>query len=145
MEIIENNVDTDHISLALDEGDDVNAIRYEDDEYHSSDEDVNEPNKPVPIRGRTMLAKFRRQYGHPGQAKHKVTFDGLNRVTGPNRALFSSFLGDTVRDQIGLKVLSWKKVDEEARKKLWDEITVHIYLFLTQYYIYKFNLSIICN
>ncbi|GKF08887.1 hypothetical protein Tco_0043111, partial [Tanacetum coccineum] len=28
-----------------------------------------------------------------------------------------------VREHIGLQILSWKKVDSEARDKLWDEIT----------------------
>ena len=122
------NVNT-NILVAHNEGDDdVNAIQYEDEEYHSSDEENdNELNRTQSNRGITRLSKFRSQNGIPGQIKHKVTFDALNRVAGVNRALFSSFLGDVVRDQIGLKVLSWKKVDKESRKKLWDEITVHIY------------------
>ncbi|GKA47946.1 hypothetical protein Tco_0740904 [Tanacetum coccineum] len=45
-------------------------------------------------------------------------------VSGLHRALFSSFLGDLVREHIGLKILSWKKVDKESRDKLWDEITI---------------------
>ncbi|GJX09920.1 hypothetical protein Tco_0199779 [Tanacetum coccineum] len=32
-------------------------------------------------------------------------------ISGKHRALFSSFLGDMVREHIGLKILSWKKVD----------------------------------
>ncbi|GJX11000.1 hypothetical protein Tco_0200859 [Tanacetum coccineum] len=55
--------------------------------------------------------------------KLKVTFDALNRVLGLHRALFSSFLGDLVREHIGLKILCWKKVKKESRDKLWDEIT----------------------
>ena len=128
MEMIEN-VNTD-ILVAHNEGDhdDVNAIQYEDEEYHSSDEENdNELNRPQSNRGITRLSKFRNKNGIPGQRKHKVTFDALNRVEGLNRALFSSFLGDVVREQIGLKVLSWKKVGKESRQKLWDEITVHIY------------------
>ncbi|GJY77581.1 hypothetical protein Tco_0483382 [Tanacetum coccineum] len=51
-----------------------------------------------------------------------VTFDALNRISGKHRALFSSFLGDIVREHIGLKILAWNKVGSEARDKLWDEI-----------------------
>ncbi|GJR20311.1 hypothetical protein Tco_0968838 [Tanacetum coccineum] len=64
------------------------------------------------------------EYGKPDGIKLRVTFDALNRISGKHEALFSSFLGDMVREHIGLKILSWKKVDSEARDKLWDEITV---------------------
>ncbi|GJS91606.1 transposase, Ptta/En/Spm, transposase, Tnp1/En/Spm-like protein [Tanacetum coccineum] len=36
-----------------------------------------------------------------------------------------------VREHIGLKILSWKKVDSEARDKLWDEITRYFDVDLT--------------
>ena len=125
MEMVED-IDTD--ILLPDNEADVNTIQYEDETYASSDEENdNQLNRKISNRGITRLAKFRLQYGHPGQVKHKVTIDALNRVTGLNRALFASFLGDVVREHIGLKVLSWKKVDKESRQKLWDEITVHIY------------------
>ncbi|GJU51571.1 hypothetical protein Tco_1221126, partial [Tanacetum coccineum] len=42
------------------------------------------------------------------------------KISGKHRALFSSFLGDTVREHIGLKILAWNKryfdVDLTARK-----------------------------
>ncbi|GKE20786.1 putative reverse transcriptase domain-containing protein [Tanacetum coccineum] len=50
---------------------------------------------------------------------------------GITRAMFLSFLGDMVREHIGLKILSWKKVDSEARDKLWDEITRYFDVDLT--------------
>nr|GEX61509.1 hypothetical protein [Tanacetum cinerariifolium] len=62
------------------------------------------------------------EYGKPGGIKIKVTFDALIRISGLHRALFLSFLGYLVREHIGLKILSWKKVDKESRNKLWDEI-----------------------
>ncbi|GKC15900.1 hypothetical protein Tco_1012682 [Tanacetum coccineum] len=55
----------------------------------------------------------------------------LKLVSGLHRALFSSFLGDLVREHIGLKILSWKKVDKESRDKLWDEITRYFDVDLT--------------
>nr|GEX52421.1 hypothetical protein [Tanacetum cinerariifolium] len=51
---------------------------------------------------------------------------GITRISGKHRALFFSFLGDMVREHIGLNILSWKKVDSEARDKLWDKITLHV-------------------
>ncbi|GJW05058.1 hypothetical protein Tco_1563914 [Tanacetum coccineum] len=51
---------------------------------------------------------------------------GITRISGKHRALFSNFLGDMVREHIGLKILAWNKVGSEARDKLWDEMTVHI-------------------
>ena len=95
MEMIEN-ADTD-ILLADNEAG-VNPIQYEDETYYSSDEENdNQLNRTLSNRGITRLAKFRLHYGHPGQVKHKVTIDALNRVAGLNRALFASFLGDVVR------------------------------------------------
>ena len=128
MALVEN-VGADMLQVADHEGDDdVNTIHYEDEQYSSSDDEEINANGPVKSnRGITRLAKFRVLHGRPGQVKHKVTFDGFNRVAGLNRALFSTFLGDVVRDQIGLTVLSWKKVNKESRQKLWVEITVHIY------------------
>ncbi|GKC71242.1 nucleotide-binding alpha-beta plait domain-containing protein, partial [Tanacetum coccineum] len=82
-------------------------------------------------RGITRLYKFRSEYGKPGGIKIKVTFDALNKVSGLHRALFSSFLGDLVCEHIGLKILSWKKVDKESRDKLWDEITRYFDVDLT--------------
>nr|GEY73952.1 hypothetical protein [Tanacetum cinerariifolium] len=60
------------------------------------------------------------EYGKPDEIKLSVTFDTLNRISGKHRALFSSFLGDIVREHIGLKILSRKKryfdVDLPVRK-----------------------------
>ncbi|GKB10743.1 hypothetical protein Tco_0844666 [Tanacetum coccineum] len=71
------------------------------------------------------------EYGKPGGVKLSVTFDALNRISRKHRALFSSFLGDMVREHIGLQILSWKKVGPEARNKLWDEITRYFDVDLT--------------
>ncbi|GJR61622.1 hypothetical protein Tco_1503784 [Tanacetum coccineum] len=94
------------------------AFALEDDENNHS-------NGNVVKRGITRLYNFRREYGKPDGIKLSVTFDALNRISGKHRSLFSSFLGDMVREHIGLKILSVKKVDSEARDKLWDEITTY--------------------
>ncbi|GJX51125.1 hypothetical protein Tco_0277970 [Tanacetum coccineum] len=83
------------------------------------------------LRGHNHVSKFCREYGKPGGVKLSVTFDALNRISGKHRALFSSFLGDMVREHIGLQILSWKKVGPEARNKLWDEITRYFDVDLT--------------
>ncbi|GKE17563.1 retrovirus-related pol polyprotein from transposon TNT 1-94, partial [Tanacetum coccineum] len=111
--------------------------KYSDDEdadgtNHAEDADgTNHSDLKLVKRGITRLYKFRREYGKPGGIKIKVTFDALNRVSGLHRALFLSFLGDLVREHIGLKILSWKKVDKESRDKLWDEITRYFDVDLT--------------
>ncbi|GKE49681.1 hypothetical protein Tco_1480939 [Tanacetum coccineum] len=71
------------------------------------------------------------EYGKPGGVKLSVTFDALNMIPGKHRALFSSFLGDMVREHIGLKILAWNKVGLEARDKLCDEITRYFGVDLT--------------
>nr|GEU34715.1 retrotransposon protein, putative, Ty3-gypsy subclass [Tanacetum cinerariifolium] len=67
----------------------------------------------------------------PDGIKLSVTFNALNMISGKYIALFLSFLGDMVRAHIGLKTLSWKKVDSEARDKLWDDITRYFDVDLT--------------
>ncbi|GJT48051.1 hypothetical protein Tco_0974208 [Tanacetum coccineum] len=101
-------------------------LGYQSEEYFDEvdeEDENNHSNRNVVKRGITRLYKFRREYGKPDGIKLSVTFDALNRISGKHRALFLSFLGDMVREHIGLKILSWKKVDSEARDKLWDEIT----------------------
>ncbi|GJS74869.1 ribonuclease H-like domain-containing protein, partial [Tanacetum coccineum] len=111
-----------------------NEIENDDLGYHSEeyfddaheDYENNHSNGNVVKRGITRLYKFCMEYGKPGGVKLSVTFDALNRISGKHKALFSSFLGDMVREHIGLKILAWNKVGSEARDKLWDEITVWI-------------------
>ncbi|GJU01357.1 reverse transcriptase domain-containing protein [Tanacetum coccineum] len=112
--------------------DSYNEIENDDLGYHSEeyfddaheDDENNHSNGNVVKRGITRLYKFRMEYGKPGGVKLSVTFDALNRISRKHRALFLSFLGDMVREHIGLKILAWNKVGSEARDKLWDEITV---------------------
>lgn len=133
METLDNNPDvmfhSDH------ENDHLNDkhLGYESEVYSidGEDDENNHSNTNIVKRGITRLAKFRGEYRKPDGIKVSVTFDALNRLTGKNIALFSSFLGDLVREHIGVRILSWKKVDSEARDKMWDEITLHIYFFST--------------
>nr|GEY48842.1 hypothetical protein [Tanacetum cinerariifolium] len=71
------------------------------DEYNHDDEN-NHSNGNVVKRGITRLYKFRREYEKPDGIKLSVTFDALNSISGKHRALFSSFLGDMVREHIGV-------------------------------------------
>ncbi|GKB28769.1 hypothetical protein Tco_0868170 [Tanacetum coccineum] len=118
--------DQDHL-VNYDNDNENDDFGYRSEEYfdeaHEEDEN-NHSNGNVVKRGITRLYKFRREYGKPDGIKLSVTFDVLNRISGKHRALFSSFLGDMVREHIGLKILSWKNVDSGARDKLWDEITI---------------------
>ncbi|GKF02006.1 hypothetical protein Tco_0028929 [Tanacetum coccineum] len=119
----------DHDLLVNSDNENDDMLGYESEKYSDDedahrtnhDEDADETNHldlKLVKRGITRLYKFRKEYGKPGGIKIKVTFDALNRVSGLHRALFSSFLGDLVREHIGLKNLSWKKVDKESRDKL---------------------------
>ncbi|GJY64447.1 hypothetical protein Tco_0465907 [Tanacetum coccineum] len=111
----------------------IKDLGYESEEYteDAHEDDENNHSNGYAKRGITRLCKFRREYGKPGGVKLSVTFDALNRISGKHRALFSSFLGDMVREHIGLQILSWKKVGPEARNKLWDEITRYFDVDLT--------------
>ncbi|GJR89169.1 hypothetical protein Tco_0213180 [Tanacetum coccineum] len=132
----------DHDLLVNSNNENDDMLGYESEKY-SDDEDAdgtnhaedangsNHSDLKLVKRGITRLYKFRKEYGKPGGIKIKVTFDALNRVSGLHKALFLSFLGDLVREHIGLKILSWKKVDKESRDKLWDEITRYFNVDLT--------------
>jgi hypothetical protein len=131
METLDNMFHSDHENDHENDHLNDNQLGYESEVYSidGEDDENNHSNRNIVKRGITMLAKFRREYGKPDGVKVSVTFDALNRLTGKNRALFLSFLGDLVHEHIGVRILSWKKVDSEARDKMWDEITVHIYFF----------------
>nr|GEV94794.1 hypothetical protein [Tanacetum cinerariifolium] len=113
------------------ENDDLGYQSEENFDKVQEDDENNHSNRNVVKRCITRLYKFRREYRKPDGIKLSVTFDALNRISGKHRALFLSFLGDMVPEHIGLNILSWKKVDSEARDKLWDEITRYFDVDLT--------------
>nr|GEV20568.1 hypothetical protein [Tanacetum cinerariifolium] len=121
----------DHDLLVNSDNENDDMLGYESEKYsddedaygtnHAEDADgTNHSDLKLVNKGITRLYKFHREYGKPGGIKIKVTFDALNKVSGLNRALFLSLLGDLVREHIGLKILSWKKryinVDLTVRK-----------------------------
>ncbi|GJU81934.1 hypothetical protein Tco_1284299 [Tanacetum coccineum] len=78
-------------------------LGYQSEEYFDEvqeDDENNHSNGNVVKRGITRLYKFHMEYGKPDGIKLSVTFDALNRILGKHRALFSSFLGDMVRELI---------------------------------------------
>ncbi|GJZ48618.1 hypothetical protein Tco_0602450, partial [Tanacetum coccineum] len=118
----------DHL-VNYDNDNDIDDFGYESKVYLDEEEDEDENNHSngnVFKRGITRLSKFHREYGKPDGIKLSVTFDALNRISGSHIALFSSFLGDLVREHIGLKVLSWKKryfdVDLTFRKLVMNHL-----------------------
>jgi hypothetical protein len=85
-------------------------------------------------RGLTRLPKVRTEHTNSGGRKKRVKFDELGRFARKYRAQLPSFLGDLVREKVGLSVLNWRNVTKEVRDKLWEEITVsyvaHIFFIL---------------
>ncbi|GJY00959.1 hypothetical protein Tco_0359111 [Tanacetum coccineum] len=118
LRIIETEAnDLDHL-VNCDNDNDIDDLGYESEVYLDEEEEDenNHSNGNVVKRGITRLSKFRREYGKPDGIKLSVTFDALNRISRKHRVLFSSFLGDLVREHIGLKILSWRKVKSAAAK-----------------------------
>ena len=70
----------------------------------------------------TRLHKFHNEHGK--RVETPLTIDDMGRISGKNRAVFSSFLGYPICECIGLKVLSWKKVELLARDDVLSEITI---------------------
>ncbi|GJW79891.1 hypothetical protein Tco_0143866 [Tanacetum coccineum] len=113
--------DQDHL-VNYDNDNENDDLGYRSEEYFDEAHEENgnnHSNGNVGKRGITRLYKFRMEYGKLGGIRLSVTFDALNRISGNHIALFLSFLGDMVREDIGLKILSLKKVDSEARDRLW--------------------------
>jgi hypothetical protein len=115
--------------MEADGGGDDDQGNYEEMGYESEEEEVNRDEDgelilypTVVKRGITRLHKFRNENGKG--VKVRLLIDDMGRISGSNRAVFASFLGDLVRERIGLTVLSWKKVLQPARDDLWSEITV---------------------
>ncbi|GJV29923.1 hypothetical protein Tco_1386371 [Tanacetum coccineum] len=103
--------DQDHL-VNYDNDNENDDLGYQSEEYFDEadeEDENNHSNGNVVKRGITRLYKFRREYGKPDGIKLSVTFDALNMISGKHIALVSSFLGDMVREHIGLKILSWKK------------------------------------
>nr|GEW01700.1 hypothetical protein [Tanacetum cinerariifolium] len=117
--------DLDHL-VNYDNDNDIGDLVYELEVYLDDDKEEedknNHSNGNVVKRGITRLSKFCREYRKPDGIKLSVTFDALNRISGKHNALFLSFLGDLVREHIGLKILSWNKV---GSKRYFDvDLTV---------------------
>ncbi|GJX62298.1 transposase, Ptta/En/Spm, transposase, Tnp1/En/Spm-like protein [Tanacetum coccineum] len=120
--------DHDHL-VNYDNDNENDDLEYRSEEYFNKggeEDENNHSNGNVVKRGITRLYKFHREYGKPDGIKLSVTFDVLNRILGKHKALFLSFLGDMVREHIGLKILSWKKryfdVDLTVRKLVMNRL-----------------------
>jgi hypothetical protein len=96
-----------------DSGDEDGSDSYSSDSERSTDaknelekmveeNEVNKKNK----RGLTRVPKLRSAYTNSGGKKHRVKFDALESFTGKYRAEFISFLGDLVREKVGLSVFN---------------------------------------
>lgn len=102
-----------------------------DDSDDSEDEDApititgedGSTEKTKPKRGLTRMFKLKNACGSTGKKK-RARIDDLGRFKGKYRSNFVSFLGDLVRDKVGLSVLNWKQVKQDKRDYLWNEITV---------------------
>ena len=146
-----NNEDMHHFDEDIEQDDDTNM--YDSDpehgpannqdleqgsennsDYNSNTDSAQEIQLPVPAssnrkRGMsrmTRLTKLRTKYTNSGGKKKYLKFDELGRFSRKHRALFVSFLGDLVREKVGISVLCWKDVTAEVREKLWEVIRVNI-------------------
>lgn len=116
----EEEEEDDDVPIHSDTDNDDENINDEEDEVPI--QNVNE-DMPKRRRGMTKLSRFRNEYALTSIRK-PVLFDRLGRLKGTNRPLFVSFLGDLVRDKVGLRKMTWKKVKPAVKDKLWEVITV---------------------
>ncbi|GJS98150.1 hypothetical protein Tco_0819320 [Tanacetum coccineum] len=113
--------DPNHL-VNYDYDNDIDDLGYEsevylDEQEEEEEEENNHLNRNVVKRGITRLSKFRKEYGKPDGIKISVTFNELNRISGKHRALFSSFLGDLVREHIDILFLNPRYFDVDLTVK----------------------------
>ncbi|KAL6561705.1 hypothetical protein OROMI_017306 [Orobanche minor] len=108
----------------------------DDSDKHSESESDSDPNaeqtgteqnktRPKRKRGPTRLAKLKKKFNEEGASRKRLKFDRYGRIKTRDAADFSSYLGDLVRERIGLTVTGWKEVKPEERQMLWDTIVIH--------------------
>ncbi|KAL6584240.1 hypothetical protein OROMI_003529 [Orobanche minor] len=148
--------------------DDATILQMEEDQDHernisdSSDEDGSDSNsndsdgvtdaeqelqntvtiKKKKKRCLTRLPKLRTVYTNSGGRKRRVKFDQLGRFTGKYRAEFPSFLGDIVREKVGISVFNWKdvkkeryyEIDETRRKYVMNRLGILLRSFRKRLY-----------
>ncbi|CAI9285356.1 unnamed protein product [Lactuca saligna] len=90
--------------------------------YNSQSDSEEEIHKTVPTRsnrkgGMTRLPKLKTEYVNSCE-KQRVRLDEFSKFTRKNNAVFVSYLGDLVREKVGLSVICWKKVKPEMKDKL---------------------------
>ncbi|KAL4566665.1 hypothetical protein LXL04_030785 [Taraxacum kok-saghyz] len=73
------------------------------------------------------MTKLRSAYTKT-KKKKRVKFDELGNFRGKYRSKFVCFLGDLARQKVGLSQLNWKKVSEQHRDLLWEEITRYFHV-----------------
>ncbi|KAL4557564.1 hypothetical protein LXL04_035747 [Taraxacum kok-saghyz] len=130
--IMEDNNDLigdipDHEMDDIDDGTQVfgsdTEYGYDDNSSDDLDSSTDSEQEIQTTRGLTRLPKVRTEHTNSGGKKKRVKFDELGRFAGKYRAQLPSFLGDLVREKVGLSVLNWRNVTKEVRDKLWEEIT----------------------
>ncbi|KAL6574985.1 hypothetical protein OROMI_012270 [Orobanche minor] len=106
-----------------DEGESAEEEAEEEDGAEKECKQVQQKNDVKAKRGLTRLPKLHSRFTNSGGKRHEVEFDSLGRLMGEYRSEFTSFLGDTVREHVGLRWLTWKEVPKEVKAKLWDQAT----------------------
>ncbi|GJR95189.1 transposase, Ptta/En/Spm, transposase, Tnp1/En/Spm-like protein [Tanacetum coccineum] len=94
-----------------------------DDQYHLVNYDNDNENDNLGYRSE--------EYFDEGDEEDENNHSNGNVDIKKTQSIVFEFLGDMVREHIGLKILSWKKMDSEVRDKLWDEITRYFDVDLT--------------
>ncbi|CAI9264359.1 unnamed protein product [Lactuca saligna] len=107
------------------DGSDLDDSEHEDtSDYTSGDSNSNtETTKKTRKRGLIRLPKLQTEHTNYGGRKKRVKFDEFGRFAGKYRSQLPSYLGDLVRERVGVSVFNWKKVTKEVKEKLWEEIT----------------------
>ena len=128
----------------------------EDSDEHSESESDSDPDaeqtgteqnktRSKRKRGPTRLAKLKKMFNEKGASKKRLKFDRYGRIKTRDAADFSSYLGDLVRERIGLTVTEWKEVTPDQRQMLWDTILVMFHYkfgyLICQFY-FNFNTGI---
>nr|KAJ0211102.1 hypothetical protein LSAT_V11C400207870 [Lactuca sativa] len=85
----------------------------------STDEIIAENDEVTRVRRNTRLPKVHNDLDKSGGKKCKIIhYDEMGKFSGENAPMFSRFLGELVRRQVGLKYTKWKSVTHVVKDKL---------------------------
>lgn len=92
----------------------------------ASDEDEEDEDSTggLKLLKRGMVTMNRITRGLIRKRRRKVKFNAKGVPVGPVASEMQSYIGVLARTKVPISVMDWREVDEEAKQKIWEQVTV---------------------